>query len=188
MATGVGTSKCTGYIFYLDTPHTDVINLHCRIVARSSVPGGIPLALFLPEIAHRRRARSCPRLVIGNVDATVREEIATHGNVQDEMELHQTISVYDHINEQWNIQDTFLSKGAILVPDAHGLDPVKPDSCQNPPVGGDTEPITWPSTLKVMPVGNHSTENIWKSEEKEPLDRDLRGMKKNILIIFESRG
>lgn len=51
---------------------------------------------------------------------------------------------------------TFLSKGAIFVPAAHGLVPVSPDNCQKPPAGGDTEPTTWPSTLNVIPVESHS--------------------------------
>ncbi|KAK4009960.1 hypothetical protein OUZ56_019107 [Daphnia magna] len=46
--------------------------------------------------------------------------------------------------------------GAILVPPVQGFAPVRPDNSQNPPAGGDSEPTVWPSTLNVMPVGNHS--------------------------------
>ena len=171
----------------LETPHADVINLHCGIFAGISVPGGIPLALFLPEIAHRRLARCRPRLVVGNVDATVREESATHSNVQDKVELHKTTNelLVDETFGRYPFDCTLWSNGAMLVPDAQGLSPDSPENSQNPPSGGDTKPITSPSTLNVIPVGSHSRAYIWKSDEKVPLCNVLKNRNKKRSFLCE---
>ena len=70
----------------------DVVDLQ-GVVLAVCVPRWIPFVSFLPKGEHLLLAFSRPRLLVALVNATIREEVASDGHVQNEVELHNHIIV-----------------------------------------------------------------------------------------------
>lgn len=70
----------------LDRVHANVVDLK-GVLFRVDVPRGQPIISRLPELPHLGLGSRGPRLVVTGVLATVGEEVAAHGEVEDEVKL-----------------------------------------------------------------------------------------------------